>query len=38
MLIVLLSLPLLVVVTRGALLLHRLWKVLPRSNRDFGLH
>ena len=22
---------------RGAWMLHRLWRVLPRSNRDFGL-
>jgi hypothetical protein len=38
MLILLLSLPLIAAATRAALLLHRLWKALPRSNRDFGLH
>ncbi len=38
MLIFLLSLPLIVVATRAGFALHRLWRSLPRSNRDFGLH
>ena len=38
MLIVLLSLPAIVLATRAGLLLHRLCKTLPRSNRDFGMH
>lgn len=38
MLTALLSLPLIAAAAFAGLTLHRLWKVLPRSNRDFGLH
>lgn len=38
MLILIFALPLIVVGTRAGLTLHRLWRTLPRSNRDFSLH
>jgi len=37
MLIVLFALPLIVVATGAGLALRRMWRALPRSNRDFGL-
>ena len=37
MLIALLSLAVLASAGRGVWLIHRLWRALPRSNRDFGL-
>jgi hypothetical protein len=38
MLIAILSIALIAAASRAGLLLHRLWKTLPRSNRDFGLY
>jgi hypothetical protein len=37
MLIVLFALPLVLAATRAGLALHRLWRSLPRHNRDFGM-
>ena len=38
MLIAIVSVALIATASRAALLLHRLWKTLPRSNRDFSLY
>lgn len=38
MLIVLLTLPLIAAAAFAGFTLHRMWKDLPRDNRDFGLH
>jgi len=37
MLIILFPLPLVLLATRAGLALRRLWRALPRSNRDFGM-
>jgi len=37
MLIVLFALPLVLIATRAGLALRRMWRSLPRSNRDFGM-
>jgi hypothetical protein len=37
MLIILFTLPLVLVATRAGLALRRVWRSLPRDNRDFGM-